>query len=955
MVALRVRKQTIVVTSIAIGLLIMALGIGRFLMSRAQFLVDPTDAPVLVTVSETIRPGETVNIQGGRLSVHATAWIAPIASDGSQGTKRQMTIRNQSDLLIQAIVPSDMTGDLWAVWVQNGSVTSNTKYINQARVNAIDTWDDLPPSWPIKVYGRNLVYRNLTYSDAVATFVSDTQNLTGTVTGGDENSLSITTPAGITAGKTYTLKISNGLGGSTGFSTAPFSWTGKAAVTDPFNLRVPWGNDLVASAANVYNVKTDVRMTLHAVGDGVADDLPALKEAAAKAYSDGGGVVYLPAGTYRIDNSVAAGAWEIRDKVVLRGEDKDTTTIEFGESSEADSRAVTITGTSAGILDLGFENINPDPEVKNLSVVLNEWSSANQKVFFQGNKFVGHVNRGISAYQISNIVIQDNELDFRFTDSLSSYATIDTLAIHDNSKVTVRNNTVNYSLTRVHISDNDDVIIEGNTFDREGYQSSVCKAESGGLEMGFSERIVVKGNTIQTTGDVDRDQVCNDNEALMSQFSIYHMTFFGSVTSASGTTVVDATKNWDTADFTNARTPLVIFITSGKGKGQWRHVTGYSGGSLTVDRAWDYPLAVGDTYFLRGWNLLAGTFTDNTISSGNICILIYSGGGDLAVQRNTCTNSGFIWLQGEDTYRDPDPQGNIVENDKLWNAYVEGNSNTNTTDRKPSAYFITTRMWDTGNSPSNGYWDNGTRPLDVMGVELRRNSLTAHSPNTTWGAGYAPTERYYIYQFIGGSPVTHPDPNGMVGIITEGNTSSNISAYPYVYNLGTSQNTLTYSGAPDMSLCFKATTSQGAVAQVNGQLRFTTTGGVLKGRTEYQKVAADGTITVDDPTLYSALQQGNLSNGTTYDVRATSNGNVAQVTRLTSLFTGCPTVVTSKLIFGDVVGDDNAVTNSDLDMLIRIYRGDDDSTVRATGGALGAPPTLSNLVTVIRTLQGGTP
>ncbi len=83
------------------------------------------------------------------------------------------------------------------------------------------------------------------------------------------------------------------------------------------------------SLKNIYNVKTDKRLTHHAAGDGRTNDRAVIQEAIDKAAANGGGVVLLPAGNYKLDYRSGCGL-TMRSNVLLQGEDRATTTITYG-------------------------------------------------------------------------------------------------------------------------------------------------------------------------------------------------------------------------------------------------------------------------------------------------------------------------------------------------------------------------------------------------------------------------------------------------------------------------------------------------------------------------------------------------------------------------------------------------------------------------------------------------
>ena len=98
----------------------------------------------------------------------------------------------------------------------------------------------------------------------------------------------------------------------------------RKAAADPFGLGVPWSADFNFSQ-NVYNIKTDPRLSQRNTGD----DRLLIQEAIDKAHADGGGVVYLPAGHYTLKYTKGSGI-TMRSRVVLKGDGRDKTIISYG-------------------------------------------------------------------------------------------------------------------------------------------------------------------------------------------------------------------------------------------------------------------------------------------------------------------------------------------------------------------------------------------------------------------------------------------------------------------------------------------------------------------------------------------------------------------------------------------------------------------------------------------------
>ena len=161
----------------------------------------------------------------------------------------------------------------------------------------------------------------------------------------DPYSLTVTAPAGIVAGHSYWVKVY--VGSSPG--TVPATILGRSAAgTDHFGIGAPWGRDYIYqngpnyngtvdnSDHHVYNVTSDPFLKLHAKGDGVNDDEPAIEAAIVAAQFHGGGLVYLPAGTYWL-GSPTNSALLMHPGVVLQGQSNSNTIIKMGPTTQQPS------------------------------------------------------------------------------------------------------------------------------------------------------------------------------------------------------------------------------------------------------------------------------------------------------------------------------------------------------------------------------------------------------------------------------------------------------------------------------------------------------------------------------------------------------------------------------------------------------------------------------------------
>ena len=162
----------------------------------------------------------------------------------------------------------------------------------------------------------------------------------------DAYSLTFTAPAGLVAGRTCQVLVSNGFGSA----YADICILGHAINgSDYFNLDVAWGRDFLVQNGpsytgivdnkdhHVFNVPSDPFVTPHAKGDGVNDDRPAIQAAINLAAKHGGGVVYLPAGTYKLAYVPYSWGLTMASGVVIQGHAAAGTKILLGSAQATSS------------------------------------------------------------------------------------------------------------------------------------------------------------------------------------------------------------------------------------------------------------------------------------------------------------------------------------------------------------------------------------------------------------------------------------------------------------------------------------------------------------------------------------------------------------------------------------------------------------------------------------------
>jgi parallel beta-helix repeat protein len=433
---------------------------------------------------------------------------------------------------------------------------------------------------------------------------------------------------------------------------AAMAVTVKNTSWNPGVLGVAWASDFVSIAANEIDVKMDPRLKVKAAGDGVTDDTAAVNAAIRLASSSGGGTVYFPTGDYRIatpSNSRQGAPLLVPSRVILRGNTSTTSRI-FVEDLEAASETdgtwtwggIAFQGASlSGMTDLGVYAVNSSDSA--CAVLWNRGSKNVSEIFF--NNLDVHLGNCKSFWfeSTNNFLVQGSHFDSNASQHGPIY-------VVGNSHVSFLKNTITYHFGRVHLQNNLNLLVQGNTLIRDAENKDMddgTAIESGGVELSFGQNIQVLNNTIQTI-NCPPDEA-GDGEAIMSQQSnTPNVLDTGTSTGISSNTLTDINSLWGSVTESRfSQYPEVIAILTGSGAGEWRAIQGLnkSTKTLTLAQPWNPVPEVGSLYSLFVWTLMHANIQGNTLLDNPNGIVFYDGCYDCTVQNNTLTNSRQIILR----------------------------------------------------------------------------------------------------------------------------------------------------------------------------------------------------------------------------------------------------------------------------------------------------------------------
>lgn len=696
--------------------------------------------PVIFNCSESVDPGDVIGIQGDSFGGHPGVWLS-MAKDGS---KVQLPLLNVSDTYISARIPKEMARGVYTVWIENGAAKSDARFINRARVMFAE-FNEIMAGTVFRLFGRNL---HLTGARSRVRFSGPGTigSLEAAVIKSGPYEIQVKAPEGLVPGVPYQLYVSNGGGAETLFDQPV---TIRKSGIIPFSTNVPW----VAGfnfTGNVYDVQKDPRLQQHATGNGRSNDRAAIQAAIDKAHADGGGIVYLPAGTYQLLYDTGCGIM-MRSRVVLKGEGADKTIIQYGYGKAFSSERVKA--------PYGWTLGWPDSRVEGMGMV---WPGGISTSGLIGLTLKNSNENGSFVHTVKNmpeggsaIILQDCHFDFSngwglamvnvdkllvegctFTSTALNVRGINAPTrtwpwdVKNSWNITFRNNKSYYYAGRFGANGCHHAVFENNLFVRDGDHQA--HHETGGLSLDYVTDVLVQANRFEVTGKAI--PVRNQGETILSQGGMANQQTLGRVTTATATSLSDSKNEYQ--DFTDRAstdwqyvihpTNYSIAIVSGKGAGQWRTISGNTDTSITVSKPWDVIPAPGSRYVVTQWSAIRMIIRDNILKDNNRGIWIYSGGTDLVIAGNRLINSEGIYIRSDQ--RTADFRYNIA-----WNILVSDNVLQNTNGIRP-AYIA---AW-LAQVKSDKLFGTG-----ILGLEVRRNTIEAFTPNVK--NGWIKNEGYVNY------------------------------------------------------------------------------------------------------------------------------------------------------------------------------------------------------------------
>jgi hypothetical protein len=550
-----------------------------------------TSMSKIIRMSDDIEPGETFNIFGGDLNTTGFV-VKAMELNGNQPTQipppeaitlEVLNVDNDGAYLTTRL-PLASSAGLYAVWIGSTGNWSNPSILNSPRPQWLSE-DEVRLGQRIRINGRCLDPKEFGLSNLPIVRLTDTSTLVQTnimATNANPFAIEFDIPQDMALG-TNTVEVSIDGSNWRGLEFSEYTNTliVKAADSDPLNLGVWWAGDY--KWANNYNpaVADNNTATINTTN---------INNAITTAYYAGGGIVNLPAGSFKVTKI------NLKNGVVLKGVGSNSNgTILKGTSSSSIIYADRSYGANGlmGISDIKItlDSQTPTYNYPDFIIDLNSNPSGLTRCFV--NNVVTDMPYSLIHYDSVNAKYTDGRTIGIYCDANSHFMIKDCSfkgyisAPYCNIKTygqilnTIVNTTTNH-IRQVGVCST----FIGNTINIHKEYALQKPWEWN------SEGIVARGPTYiadNTITGAGRDGN-NDGEIILTENAGAGTKMYGAITSATENTVTVNPFRGSDYNFSN---PLWgkyhIVITDGKGLGQYRVLTGGNSVTkiLTVDKPWD--------------------------------------------------------------------------------------------------------------------------------------------------------------------------------------------------------------------------------------------------------------------------------------------------------------------------------------------------------------------------------
>lgn len=568
--------------------------------------------PVVFRVSDPIHPGETALLFGDDIGqkVIVEGWRVP--ESGPAPNPQRLVVLQSSDVSAKVVIPKDWKDGVFALRLRNDTGESAVVYLNRT-----EPWWYLAGEGhtafageEIRVFGKNFG------SATTAWLKAGPAHIALAVRKAEPYTARFVVPAATAAGD-YELWVWNG-------------W-GRDSYGGPLKVHV---QKRAPQPSTKFNVKD-----FGAAGDGWQDDTDAIRSALARAVTAGGGVVFIPAGRYKITGKLV-----VPPHTILRGASRDTVRLVVPmKTPEFDA-------VLAGDRDFGVEDLSvvsqtahrlvaaPDlPAVYSRTWGTNppagqEASNVHlRRLRLQHLYYAHRVNKGDPRRDVdvgpATVVMAGDDLELSDSEVISSGMPI---AIHGAHRLRIERNRLDTGRNGWYgIWNSEDDVIEDNIIEGRDMEGSY-----GGFQ-NRSDHVYYAGNRLQDAYGDEREALTFDTP--------YIPHWMGRIGTATATTLTtheyDGTeKHWKPGELKGE----VCLIAYGKGLGEYIRIADNTEDAITLERPWDVePDATSNVVIHSDRSQIV--ITHNHFSDASAAVQLYAQSYGIIVDGNQSERTGGFY------------------------------------------------------------------------------------------------------------------------------------------------------------------------------------------------------------------------------------------------------------------------------------------------------------------------
>ncbi|MBD2845538.1 hypothetical protein IDH44_10085 [Paenibacillus sp. IB182496] len=598
--------------------------------------------PLLLRATDAVKPGTLVQVSGHAMQADdwddVKAVIEPLASAGptpSVGAV-ELDIIQKDELrgqFMQMLLPSTISPGSYRLWVSNAQGWSAPFDLNTPRPLFLSDYEAFE-GLSIDVSGRNFQAREFDAEEETKVRLDNGTNAYEVpVTELTPYSLRFVVED-VPLGE-YEVRVSNDGGQTWSAVQSGQTLTVVSPGEDPLGLGVAWADHF--DWDNVLDV-TDYG----ALADDGIDDTTAIQAAIAAAKSDGGGVVYLPTGTFH------ASIVQLPSEIVLMGDGPDSTMLYHigGKANFIQAAGDGKTEGRTGIAKIGIRAADDAMYPDAFIWLGHDWGAAVDDMTKRtaSEMFVVETSieypvldpvdtsqgsgrgQGMLAIGDERLIIKDN----RMIGWVAQYN-----RIYMNRYVQSSGNYLEYSYSQMPITA-DYTFIRDNEFVMRGEMD----VQVHGISIKSNSH--VENNIVRTTGASLKTTYNNDGESIMAEMPGAYFSV-GEVLGATADTITLAPTQPLPEPITLRRGTLQIVIVDGTGLGQYREVQYTSGTTYTLMEEWDVVPDRTSKFSLIAPNDHITVYR-NELTDNQRGVWLYGNAIDAVVVDNTLTNTDGIYI-----------------------------------------------------------------------------------------------------------------------------------------------------------------------------------------------------------------------------------------------------------------------------------------------------------------------